>query len=130
MNVARWIGIGLLLFGIGAKADQPDKHGHVHAPKHGGVVSEYRNLELELVAQADVIRLYVRETASGKPIDVSKARAKLTLLTGKDKQEVEMAPAGDKLEAKGQFKVGKGTKAVAVVSNPGSRDATARFALK
>lgn len=129
MKVANWFGIGALLLAAGVAAQPVDKHGHAHEPKHGGIVSEYRNLELELVAKPDVIHLYVRETG-GKSIDLSKARAKLTLLSGKDKQEVEMKPAGERLEAKGEFKVGRGTKAVAVVSNPGSRDATARFSLK
>ena len=54
---------------------------------------------------------------------------KLTLLSGTDKQEIELKPAGDKLEATGSFKVGPGTKAVAVVTVAG-KPATARFTLK
>lgn len=52
-----------------------------------------------------------------------------TLLTGAEKQEVELKPAGDKLEATGSFKVGPGTKAVAVMTING-KPATARFTLK
>ena len=57
------------------------------------------------------------------------ASAKITLLTGSEKQEIELKPAGNKLEATGSFKVGPGTKAVAVVTIAG-KAATARFSLK
>ena len=101
--------------------------GHDHSPKHGGVVAEGKDFDYELVAKATAVQLYVR--AGSKPADVSKASAKLTMLNGTEKQEVELKPAGDKLEATGSFKVGPGTKAVAVVTVAG-KPATARFALK
>ena len=59
---------------------------------------------------------------------LTKATAKVTLLTGAEKQEVELKPAGGKLEATGSFKVGPGTKAVAVVTVAG-KPSTARFTL-
>ena len=100
---------------------------HDHKPLHGGVVVEVKDMDYELVAKATVIQLYLRD--HGKPADVSKASAKVTLLTGTEKQEVELKPAGDKLEASGSFKVGPGTKAVAVVI-VGGKPATARFTVK
>ena len=103
-------------------------HAHEHKPLHGGVVVEVKDIDYELVAQAASIRLYLRD--HGKPTDLSKASAKLTLLSGSEKQEVELQPAGDKLEATGRFKVGPGTKAVAVVSIGGKAAGTARFVLK
>ena len=107
-----------------------DAHGHVNdqQPRHGGVVVEVRHLHYELVAQPAAIQLHVRD--HGKPMDISKASARLTLLTGADKQEVELKPAGDKLEAKGAFKIGPNSKAVVVVSIDGKVAGTARFALK
>ena len=60
---------------------------------------------------------------------MSKASSKLTMFTGTGKQEVELKPVGDKLEASGSFKVGPGTKAVAVVT-VGGKPATARFTVK
>jgi len=60
---------------------------------------------------------------------VSKASAKLTLLTGAEKQEVDLRPSGDKLEATGSFKVVSGTKAVTVISM-GGKQSTARFVIK
>lgn len=105
-----------------------EKHGaDDHKPLHGGVVVEVKDMDYELVAKPAVIQLYLRD--HGKKADVSKAIAKVTLLTGTEKQEVELKPAGDKLEATGSFKVGPGTKAVAVVTVAG-KPATARFTLK
>ena len=100
---------------------------HDHSPKHGGVVVEVKDMDYELVAKSTSIQLYLRD--HGKGVDVSKASAKLTLLTGTERQEVELKPAGDKLEATGSFKVGPGTKAVTVVTING-KPATARFTLK
>ena len=110
-------------FAAGEKHD----HAHEHKPMHGGVVVEVKDMDYELVAKATTLQLYLRD--HGKPADVSKASAKVTLLTGTEKQEVELKPAGDKLEATGSYKVGPGTKAVAVVTING-KPATARFTLK
>ncbi len=106
-----------------------EKHGHAHGhkPMHGGVVVEVKDMACELVAKSTTLQLYLRD--HGKPADLSKASAKLTLLTGTEKQEVELKPAGDRLEATGSYKVGPGTKAVAVVTING-KPATARFTLK
>ena len=105
-----------------------DHHaGDDHKPKHGGVVAPTKAMDFELVAKPTTIQLFLRN--HGKPFDVSKASGKLTLLSGAEKQEVDLKPAGDKLEASGTFKVGPGTKAVAVV-NVAGKPATARFALK
>lgn len=101
--------------------------GHDHSPKHGGIVAPGKDWDFELVARPAAIQLYVRD--HGKPADVAKASAKLTLLTGTEKQEVELKPAGGRLEATGSFRLGPGTKAVAVVTVNG-KPATARFTLK
>jgi hypothetical protein len=118
----------LMLMASGAvfAADKHD-HGHEDKPLHGGLVTEIKDVDYELVAKSDVLQLYVRD--HGKPVDVSKATAKVTFLSGVDKQEVELKPSGDKLEAKGSFKVAAGTKVVAQV-NVAGKAATARFVLK
>jgi hypothetical protein len=105
-----------------AAGDKHD-HAHEHKPLHGGVVVEVKDMDYELVAKPTTIQLFLRD--HGKAADVSKASAKVTLLTGTERQEVELKPAGDKLEATGSFKVGPGTKAVAVVTVAG-KPATAR----
>lgn len=99
-----------------------------HSPKHGGIVVEGKQADFELVAKPDVIQLYLRD--HGKMMSAAKASAKLTLLSGSDKQAVTLAPADDKLEAKGSFKVPAGTKVVAVITNDGKSLGTARFTLK
>ncbi|MEY3628782.1 MAG: hypothetical protein RLY91_548 [Pseudomonadota bacterium] len=98
-----------------------------HKPMHGGVLTTVKDIDYELVANPTTLRLYVRD--HGKAVDVSKASAKLTLLTGAEKQEVDLKPSDDKLQAAGAFKVGPGTKIIAVIS-AGGRQSTARFVLK
>ncbi len=104
-----------------------EDHGHEVKPLLGGVVAVVKDIEYELVAKPDTLQLHLRD--HGKKVDVSQASAKLTLLTGNDKQEVELKPAGDKLEAKGSFKVAANTKALVVVLLAG-KSSTARFVLK
>lgn len=101
---------------------------HGHDPKFGGVVVETKAGDLEIVAKPDAIVIYVSD--HGKPMKLDGAKAKVTLLNGTDKSETELLPAGDKLEAKGAFKVAKGTKGVAVVTLAGKPPATARFEVK
>jgi hypothetical protein len=103
------------------------KHGHDHKPLHGGVVVEVKDMDYELVAKADVVQLYLRD--HGKAVNINKSTAKVTFLTGAEKTEVELKPVGDKLEAKGAFKLPAGTKAVALVTVDG-KQSSARFVLK
>ena len=102
-------------------------HAADHKPMQGGVLSTVKDVDYELVAKSDVLQLYVRD--HGKPVDVSKTTAKVTLLSGSEKQEVELKPTGDKLEAKGSFKISAGTKVVAQVISAG-KTSSVRFALK
>ena len=52
----------------------------------------------------------------GKPMKLTSATGKVTVFNGNDKTEAPLALAGDKLEAKGSFKVGAGTKVLADVA--------------
>ena len=119
--------VALAAAGLAQAAGDKHDHAHEHKPLHGGVVVEVKDMDYELVARPATIQLYLRD--HGKAANVSEASAKITLLTGTEKQEVDLRPAGDKLEATGSFKVGPGTKAVAVVTVNG-KPATARFTLK
>lgn len=101
---------------------------HDHTAKHGGVVVDTKTADFEIVAKPDVLQIYVSD--HGKPIKLDGAKAKVTLLNGADKSEAELSPAGDKLEAKGAFKVTKGTKGVAVITLAGKPATTARFEIK
>lgn len=102
-------------------------HGHEHKPLQGGIVVEVKDMDYELVAKPDFLQLHLRD--HGRAVDVSKATAKLTLLSGSEKQEVELKPADGRLEAKGSFNVSTNTKVIAVVSLEGKLF-TARFVLK
>ena len=119
--------IAALVLAVTGAAFAAEDHGHETKPLHGGTVVVVKDIEYELVAKPDSLQLHLRD--HGKPVDVSQASAKLTLLAGTDKQEVELKPAGDKLEAKGSFKVAANTKVVAIVSR-GGKSSTARFVLK
>ncbi len=124
INFAAALSIGFA--GTAFAADGHD-HGHAHKPLHGGIVTEVKDVDYELVAKPELIQLHLRD--HGKPVDVSKVSAKLTLLSGTEKQEIELKPACAFLEAKGNFKV-VNAKVVALVSQPGKAALTVRFALK
>lgn len=115
----------LMLF-AGPAAWAAGPHSHAEKPLHGGVIAEAKDIDFELVAQKDKLRLYLRD--HGKKVEVSTATATLTLLNGAEKQEVALAPQGEWLGAAGDFKIGKGTKAVAVVKQSG-KTVTVRFVL-
>ena len=102
-------------------------HGHEHQSLHGGVVTEVKDMDYELVTKLEVIQLHLRD--HGKPIDVANVSAKLTILVGTEKQEIELKPSGQWMEAKGNFKVDDG-KAVALVSFKGKSPVSVRFTLK
>ena len=119
--------VATLALAVTSAAFAADGHSHDPKPLYGGVVVEVKDIEFELVVKPDSVQLHLRD--HGKTVDVSKASAKLTLLSGTDKQEVELKPAGDKLEAKGSFKAATNTKVVAVVSLAG-KSSTVRFVLK
>lgn len=99
-----------------------------HAPKHGGVVVETKTGDMELVAKPDLIIIHVSD--HGKPMKLTSATGKVTVFNGNDKTEAPLALAGDKLEAKGSFKVGAGTKVLADVALNGKPAVAARFTLK
>ena len=99
-----------------------------HAPKFGGVVVETKAGDFELVAKPELIVIHVSD--HGKPMKLTSATGKVTVFNGNDKTEAPISLAGDKLEAKGSFKVGAGAKALAEVSLNGKPAVAARFTLK
>jgi hypothetical protein len=100
-----------------------------HHPKYGGVVAVVKDVQYEFVAKADSVAIFIED--HGKKVDTKGASAKLTLLTGGDKTEVALAPAGENgLEAKGAFKLPPGTKAVATITLAGKPAISARFEIK
>lgn len=102
--------------------------GHNLQPKYGGVVVDTKAGDMEVVAKPDSIQIYLND--HGKAVKLDGAKAKVTLLNGSEKSGVDLVQAGDKLEAKGAFKVVKGTKGIAVVTLAGKAPVTARFEIK
>lgn len=102
-------------------------HENTLLPRHGGVVVEVRDVEYELVAQPQRLALHVRD--HGRALITPEARARITLLTRGQTQQVELRPNGTQLQADGRFDLGPGSKVVATVTLPGRPSATARFVL-
>ena len=113
---------------LATAAASPTLAAEDHQPKHGGVVVETKAGDMELVAKPELIVIHVSD--HGKPMKLSSATGKVTVFNGNDKAEAPLALVGDKLEAKGTFKVGAGTKVLADVALNGKPAVAARFTLK
>lgn len=103
-------------------------HAHGDAkPKHGGIVQTANDMSFELVTQADGAAIYIEDHE--KAVSVGGASGKLTVLSGADKAEADLKPAGDKLEAKG-IKLSPGSKVVASVTTADKKTISVRFSVK
>ncbi len=106
---------------------------HAHAdhgkPQHGGVVAEAGTFQGELVAGPKGATLYI--TDHGAPVPTAGASAKLVVLSGSQKAERELVPAGDnRLAVAGDAPLAKGAKAVATVKLKDGRSGALRFDVK
>lgn len=99
-----------------------------HAPRHGGVVVETKAGDMELVAKPDLIVIHVRD--HGKPVKLTSAKGKVIVFNGNEKAEAPLALVGDRLEAKGDFKLASGTRVLAEAALNGKSPVAARFTLK
>ena len=113
---------------LAAAAASPTFAADDHVPKHGGVVVETKAGDMELVAKPELIVIHVSD--HGKAMKLTSATGKVTVFNGNDKTEAPLVLAGDKLEAKGSFKVGPGTKVLAETSVNGKPAVSARFTRK
>lgn len=103
--------------------------GHDHGPKYGGVVRELHNVSYELVTKPDVLTLYVSD--HGKPIPTRGATAEAVIYAGSGKTTVKLEPIGEnRMQAKGNFKVGVGVRVMLTTTLPGKTPAKATFNLK
>ena len=113
--------LGLAALGFNAFA-----HGGAK-PQHGGIVQAAGDLSFELVAQGETAALYVVD--HDKPADVGGMSGKMTVLSGSTKAEAALKPAaGNRLEA--AAKLTAGAKVVALVTLPGGKAITVRFAVR
>jgi len=112
----------LALASLGAGA-----HGDAK-PMHGGVVQVASDVVYELVAQPNGAALYIVD--HGKPVDATQMGGKLTVLSGTQKTEAELKPAGgNKLEA-ANVSIGRGAKVVASLKAADGKTASVRFSIK
>lgn len=102
--------------------------GEGHEAKHGGIHIENKMMDMEVVVKPDLIQIYASD--HGKPLKLEGAKAKVTLLSGAEKTEIDVPLVGDKFEAKGAFKVATGTKGIVLVTLAGKPGTTARFTVK
>jgi len=100
------------------------------SPQYGGIVSVVNDINYELVTKASTLTLYI--TDHDQPIDTKHASATMTLLSASDKiVEAKLIPAGgNKLQAKGAFKIQPGTNAAALVQFGQQSSQVVRFVLK
>jgi uncharacterized Zn-binding protein involved in type VI secretion len=102
---------------------------HGDNPKHGGVVSSASDMSFELVDKDGKATLYVND--HGKPVDTTNVTGKLTVLSGSEKTEVPLEPAGDNtLATKGEARLAKGSKAIAAVTFADKKTVNVRFSVK
>jgi hypothetical protein len=138
MKIALFIASSTLVISSGAFAAGEKGHDHdskgttAHADdakaSHGGVATVIKDVNYELVARPDVITLYV--TDHGKPVNLTGASAKLTLLSTSKQEEVMMTPTSDALQIEGAFNVAAGTKVIAHVTLKGEPVRQVRFSIK
>jgi hypothetical protein len=122
------LALALPLSSIAAPAEHAPEHGHGRAV-HGGIAVASRDVDFELVPKAQVMTIYVRD--HNKPVDTKGATGKITVLAGSERSEAVLSAAGEnRLEARGDFKVAKGTKVVAIVHLAGRQPISVRFAVK
>lgn len=103
---------------------------HAHSdhgkPMYGGVVAEAGVFQGELVAGPKGATLYV--TDHGAPVPTAGAAGRLVVLSGGQKTERELVPAGEnRLAVSGAEPIAKGAKAVATVRLKDGRSGALRF---
>ena len=104
-------------------------HAEHGQPAHGGIVAEAGVFQGELVAKATGLTLFVTE--HGKPVSTQGATAKLVVLSGAQKSELQLVPVGDnRFEAKTSVPLAAGAKAVASVKLADGRAGALRFEVK
>jgi len=80
-------------------------HAEHGQPQFGGVVAEAGEAQFEVVGRDG--KLVVHVTNHGAPLDTVGATGKLTVLSGTNKQDIQLKPAGgNRLEGAGSYAAG------------------------
>jgi hypothetical protein len=96
--------------------------------QHGGHEVMVGKYHVELVVKDRELALYVRDQQD-KPIDAKSVKASANVLSGKDKANIELSPAGEALKGQAPFAVAKDGKVVVTFSVAGTKSEQARFSL-
>jgi hypothetical protein len=125
MNVVRYAVLSAALMFAGTTAFA---HGEKTGP-NGGVVEDAGSYHVELVMKSDELRAFVTDAKDAK-VDTKGAEATATVLAGKDKSVVKLAPAGgNALAGAGRFDPAAGAKIVLSLTLPGQGAMLARFSI-
>jgi len=119
-----------LVFQIAA-VTAADKHGHAEAkPQHGGSVVEVSDVHYELVAKDGALVIYVSDH-DNKALSTVGWSGKLSAIGAAEKIAADLKPgASGTLQAKGAFKVSRGTRLLASIEAPGKKPVQVRFTVK
>lgn len=123
-----------LLFNAGLAYAHGDAHPDSAKPANGGQVQVAGANHFELVVNKtskdpkdNPVLVYVTD-AAGKKLPTVGATGTATLLTGKDKAVVALAPDGDnRMKGVGKYASNPGLKAVVSITLPGKAPEQARF---
>ena len=92
----------LVALGLPTAALAHAEHGQ---PQFGGVVAEAGEVQFEVVGRDG--KLVVHVTNHGEPLDTVGATGKLTVLSGTNKQDIQLKSAGgNRLEGAGSYAAG------------------------
>lgn len=116
--------LGLLLANSHAWA-----HSDHLVPQFGGVTAEAGSFQVELVSKGNRITLYLTE--HGVPLEAAGTTGKLSVQSGKSREEVGLTPLGyQTLSARLKAKPASGAQVEAIITPRGRGSATVRFKLK
>ena len=97
-------------------------------PQYGGIMQMVDDMSFELVVKGDTAALYLSD--HGEKVPTANMTGKLTVLSGTNKSEAKLEPAGgNKLEAKG-VKIAKGDKVIALMTSTDKKTTSVRFVIK
>ncbi len=103
-------------------------HGDKTGP-NGGVVEDVGKYHVELLMKAGELRVYVAG-AGGAKVDTKGAEASATVLAGRERLTLKLAPAGgNALAAAGKFDPRAGAKVVLSLAMPGQPVVSGRFGI-
>lgn len=115
-----------LLYSQGAFAHS-DEYLDTQTAPHGGQLRMVQQYHYELVVKADEVSVYITDHA-GKNIDTRGATGTATLLSGKNKASVKLAPSGDnQMKGSGKFELAPDMKVVVSIALAGQTALQGRF---